>query len=107
MKTPQSPAPVAGEEDAPPASDQPVEAIGAGREEVARIIDPQAWGAFADEQIAYVEKHNLVHNEKWFGTQYLVRRSETLRQADAILALSPAPPARIKHKDRLAQGREE
>ena len=77
-----------------PASEQPVEAIGAGREEVARIIDPQAWGAFADEQIAYVEKHNLVHSEKWFGTQHLVRRSETLRQADAILALSPAPPAR-------------
>lgn len=75
-------------------SEQPVEAIGAGREEIARIIDPQAWGAFADEQIAYVEKHNLVHSEKWFGTQHLVRRSETLRQADAILALSPASPAR-------------
>ena len=62
------------------------------REEVARIIDPQAWGAFADEQIAYVEKHNLVHSEKWFGTQHMVRRSETLKQADAILALHPAAP---------------
>ena len=38
----QAPAPVAGEEDAPPASEQPVEAIGAGREEIARIIRDRA-----------------------------------------------------------------
>lgn len=37
--TPQSPAPVAGDEPARPASDQPVEAVGVEREEeVARII---------------------------------------------------------------------
>lgn len=38
MKTPQSPAPVAGDEAARPASAQPVEAIGAGREVVWRDV---------------------------------------------------------------------
>ena len=40
--TPQSPAPVAGDEDTRPASEQPVEAIGAGREEIARVIRDRA-----------------------------------------------------------------
>lgn len=77
--TPQSPAPVAGDEPARPASDQPVEAVGVEREEeVARIIHKREFGG----------------RETWDQATPAYRSHCLATAADILAALSPASPAR-------------
>lgn len=87
--TPQSPAPVAGDEPARPASEQPVEAVGAGREEgdyTMALAERQAFENHPD-LAAHIERMamsgRLGSHIEWDGF---------LREMNA--ALSPASPAR-------------
>ena len=149
MKTPQSPAPVAGEEDAiilemckahdreesaqkgepspwderferdfdweqerffamreafdvakvalsRPASEQPVEAIGAGREEIARIVLREELRCLKPDKFNTAERLDAALNERWGD----IDRAQYYATADAILAaLSPASPARTPMGD--------
>ena len=87
--TPQSPAPVAGDEPARPASEQPVEAIGAGREGEAAgppreptqtMMDALLYHSSADTTWGDAYTMWTAAHDAWFR--------------DGPAALSPASPAR-------------
>ena len=74
-----------------PPSTQPVEAIGAGREEVARIVLREELRCLKPDKFNTAERLDAALNERWGD----IDRAQYYATADAILAaLSPASPAR-------------
>ena len=91
MKTPQSPAPVAGDEPARPASDQPVEAIGAGREDWLALVMLNVNRVYGDglPPLRSLDETSLHYANEWREEARLA-----LAGTSRFAALSPASPAR-------------